>query len=158
MEKKGARPFPRATESIPTELISTTSHLISREFRLGLKRQNSISEEQYLLVDRNNHFFSKNPKKHCQQKINSLEREAEEARTQNRALMTEFSGKLKQKSRALGSTLDRTRPYFEARKKSARTRSHAEKLSNDYHQTILMLKNARDVVKQRVSLELNPQS
>lgn len=69
--------------------------------------------------------------------------------------MTEFSGKLKQKSRALGSSLDRTRPYFEARKKSARTRSHAEKLSNDYHQTILMLKNARDVVKQRVSLELS---
>ena len=100
-------------------------------------------------------FLPKNPKKHCQQKINSLEREAEEARTQNRALMTEFSGKLKQKSRALGSTLDRTRPYFEARKKSARTRSHAEKLSNDYHQTILMLKNARDVVKTRVFLEFH---
>ena len=84
---------------------------------------------------------------HCQQKINNLEAEAERARTENRHLMAEFSNRLKEKSRTLGQTLAAVRPYFEARKQSIRRRAEAEALSTQYHQTIQMLKQARELVK-----------
>ena len=84
---------------------------------------------------------------HCQQKINNLEAEAERARTQNRHLMADFSTRLKEKSRTLGQTLSQVRPFFEARKQSIRRRSQAEQLSTQYHQTIQMLKSARELVK-----------
>jgi len=84
---------------------------------------------------------------HCQQKINNLEGEAERARTENRHLMAEFSIKLKEKSRSLGQTLASVRPYFEARKQSIRRRTEADTLSTQYHQTIQMLKSARELVK-----------
>lgn len=98
---------------------------------------------------------------HCQQKINNLEAEAERARTQNRVLMADFSGRLKEKSRYLGQSLSLVRPYFEARKQSIRRRTEAEQLSTQYHQTIQMLKGARELVKvaeaQMAEYPLEPQ-
>ena len=84
---------------------------------------------------------------HCQQKINNLEAEAERARTQNRVLMADYSSRLKEKSRYLGQSLSLVRPFFEARKQSIRRRTEAEQLSTQYHQTIQMLKGARELVK-----------
>ena len=53
-----------------------------------------------------------------QHMITKLESDAEKSRSNNRKLMSDYSKKLKKKSRELGATLDQVRPYYEHKKRN----------------------------------------
>ena len=53
-----------------------------------------------------------------QHMITKLESDAEKSRSSNRKLMSDYSKKLKKKSRELGTTLEQVRPYYEHKKRN----------------------------------------
>jgi hypothetical protein len=84
---------------------------------------------------------------HIQQKIASLEYDAEQTRLVNRQLMNSNTDKLRRLSKELGYSLQQARPYYDALKRSKAARLTTEKLSMQYRRTVHVLKGARELVQ-----------
>lgn len=68
----------------------------------------------------------------CQRKIAELEKEADQARRYNRSLMSDFADQLRLKARALGDSVQKARPYFDALRKSKNAKGRTSHFANQY--------------------------
>lgn len=82
----------------------------------------------------------------CQRKIGELDKEAERARQYNRNLMAEFAEQLKEKSRILGEAVSKARPYYDALRKSKKTKQKTHHLANQYTRAQQVLRASRELV------------
>ena len=82
----------------------------------------------------------------CQRKIAELEKEADQARRYNRSLMSDFADQLRLKARALGDSVQKARPYFDALRKSKNAKGRTSHFANQYTRAQQILKASRDLV------------
>jgi len=79
-------------------------------------------------------------------RISRLELSLDATRARYRSLMTNYSHKLKEISQQLGSCIKKSRPYFDAVKKSKKCQVETQTATMEYKRTVSQHKVARDMV------------